>query len=339
MKTITMTAWKRPDLTQQVLESLIKCCNIKDYKLFAFVEPGCKEVVDVFDTYKKKLNINLYVNAEVLGIAENTKQAFDVAFEHGEYNIHLEDDTVLMPGALKFFEWVNENYKDEESIGTACGYSTNLEISTPQDVILHTWFGCCAWATWRKYWVSMRAVWSDKRKGFARFVGGWQLSNKKLQIYPIQSMCNNIGYANILAVNGKHIKAPKIQLNEEINDDFIVKLHQQIPHINWDNCYLSPSEYILAIDWVHFCMSETKTASFSTDHCINDTPWQLINGECKNGSCVFLWYTQKLPTDIHSITKIIVCAPTPEKYTFLKENNFCLKWKDKDKEGVELWQR
>ena len=176
-----MTAWKRPDLTQQVLDSLAKCFGIKDYKLLAFIEPGCEEVIKIFEKFNT-CDKQIVVNERVVGIAENTKQALDAAFKISEYNIHIEDDTVLLPNALNFFEWGNKMFKDDYQIGTCCAFSGNTSTSLPSHAIAHRWFGCWAWSTWKSRWEnSLKMEWGGDLKRFAAHVNGWQFKNKYLQ--------------------------------------------------------------------------------------------------------------------------------------------------------------
>jgi hypothetical protein len=333
MRTITMTAWKRPDLTLQVLESLSKCHKVENYKLLAFVEPGCDQVVEAFNKFNA-CEKQIVINSQVMGIAENTKQALNAAFEQGEYNIHIEDDTVLLPNALNFFEWCDEKFKDDQQIGTCCAFSSNTSESLPSHVIAHRWFGCWAWSTWKTRWEhSLKNEWGGDMRRFAANVNGWQFKNRKLQIYPIRSLCINIGIGDNRATNGKNELKREINANESSIPVISFELveQQETSNVIYTDEGMSPSESVICIQ---FCNKVPNTAtklygcedSILKDHLI-------ITGDAVASQAIFNY--DAFPNNIHDA--VIIIGIQKEKIEFLTKNGYTKQHGVNDKCGVERW--
>lgn len=335
MKTITMTAWKRPDLTQQVLNSLAKCIGIENYKLLAFVEPGCEHVVELFDKFNA-CNKQIVVNKQVLGIAENTKQALNAAFEQGDYNIHIEDDTVLLPNALNFFEWCNAKYYQDKHIGTACAYSGNTSQSNVNDAIIHRWFGCWAWSTWKDRWEqSLKKSWGGDMCRFASHVNGWQFENKKLQIYPMQSLCINIGIGNALSTNGKNFKPDNIKVNDctESISEFVIADRQCVSSVTFTGSSLSPSESVICVQYCNK-VANAPTLLFG---CSDGIIMEHINITKGASAKQAIFNYDVFPEAAFDV--IIVAHPTNEKTQYLRRSGYVRQYAIKDKVGIERWLR
>jgi hypothetical protein len=104
-KTITMTAWRRPQYFRRAVESL-RQCNTTGWRLLCCIEPGCEENVEI----ARKIDWmprDVIINPHVLGCGGNSYSAWDTACIDGwnDVNVHLEDDGLLSPDALDVAEW------------------------------------------------------------------------------------------------------------------------------------------------------------------------------------------------------------------------------------------
>jgi hypothetical protein len=105
MKVITMTAYRRPQYTREVLDALARCDGIGDWTLLPNAEPGNSEVIAAFRDFHA-CECRLVVNERRLGLNRNTLAALMRAFHlKADHIVHLEDDTVPSPDALRYFEW------------------------------------------------------------------------------------------------------------------------------------------------------------------------------------------------------------------------------------------
>lgn len=202
MKTISIVLYNRPDYTKQVLQALDNCIGIDQYYISIFIEPGCQEVIDIANQFNSDV---LKVNEKRLGCPLNTLQSIEASFASGsEYNIHIEDDTVLSRDALLYFEWAKK-YESDKSVWTVTAYNRDYDCGdNPEMVMRRQWFTCWGWATWKDRWQEMKGKWGQ----YYRF-GGWgrsvlQMRKDRYEIFPCLSRCQNIG-----AENGLHVRSPK----------------------------------------------------------------------------------------------------------------------------------
>ena len=74
LRAITMTAYRRPAYTREVLAALAQCDGIADWLLLPNVEPGHDEVIDTFRQWSA-CESRLAVNKERMGLNRNTQEA------------------------------------------------------------------------------------------------------------------------------------------------------------------------------------------------------------------------------------------------------------------------
>jgi len=159
MKILTMTAWKRPDYFKRVIESLEKAEGIEDYLLLVSIDGGYRETQDeMMDILgNSSLNYLHWLQDENIGCAANTGFILNVGFSRADRIIHVEDDTVFHPDALKWFEYNLAAYEHDERIFSVSGYARETESMIgdwpePNIVGLRDWFHCWGWATWKRVW-------------------------------------------------------------------------------------------------------------------------------------------------------------------------------------------
>lgn len=157
-KVITMTGWRRPEYTKQVINNLKRCIGFEKYILLPTIEPGYQEVLKTFDGLP---NCNIVVNDTRLGCAANTLKALQRGFEISDFVIHIEDDTVPGIDSLKYFEWIYKTYKDEKEIFTATAYNRVKEIDPQKYFTVYRcpYFTGWMWGTWKDRFEEMSENW------------------------------------------------------------------------------------------------------------------------------------------------------------------------------------
>jgi GT2 family glycosyltransferase len=112
IRAITMTAYRRPAYTREMLAALAQCDGIADWILLPNVEPGHEEVITAFRDWKAS-EVRLLVNHERLGLNRNTHDALFRAYQlRADVIVHLEDDAVPSPDALRYFRLGGERAAD-----------------------------------------------------------------------------------------------------------------------------------------------------------------------------------------------------------------------------------
>jgi hypothetical protein len=162
---------------------------------------------------------------EHLRAKDSIKSSIDWFFEHEEYGVILEDDTLPQ---ISFFQYMKKyltEYKNEDCYGVVCGYNI-LNRSSNGGAFLSRYPHIWGWGTWRRVWKSfevdknysdesLRSLYGVLRlkkhqinsiiRGYKKIKNGlidtWDmqfgiyiLENNYLCIYPKNNLIINIGF-------------------------------------------------------------------------------------------------------------------------------------------------
>ena len=114
MKTISMTAYNRPDYLKATLEDLSKC-KPYDWHYFVCVDPSdkLKDIVNVLYEDYGFASTNITINSTRKNHRLNQFSAVNTAFEAGSsFNCHMDDDLFISLDALKLAEYYLRTFKD-----------------------------------------------------------------------------------------------------------------------------------------------------------------------------------------------------------------------------------
>lgn len=197
MKVITLAAWRRPDYTKQVLDSIRRAHGVEDYALLIGVDgKGHEDVVKLVRSVDF-VPSQVLINNQHVGCNLNTKYILMYAFQHFDYVIHLEDDTPIAPDALRYFEWASQFTSDPTVFVVSAWGVLPRGKAQPNDhqrIVKTGLFSCWGWATWKDRWLEMQQAWSldgDMHKSWDIRVD--EVRGSRYQLQPIISRSNNIG--------------------------------------------------------------------------------------------------------------------------------------------------
>ncbi len=208
-KVVTLTLYRRADYTQRVLNALAACDGIGDYHVIMHLEPGHPDVLRVAQaaTFARKTIVE---NEDRLGCAVNTLCALDHGFQHADFVIHLEDDTVPARDCLRYFEWAGRTYRDDPQVFSISAYSRGQPPAEQWDEVERTpWFTPWGWATWRDRWREVAPQW--RARGWGTLMN--ELRGQRIEIRPLLARCQNIG-----AERGEHCPNPEFHRQEHFNE-------------------------------------------------------------------------------------------------------------------------
>jgi hypothetical protein len=192
-KVITMILFNRPDYTRAVLQALRECDGIEDYLILPNVEPGCEEVVEAargIDFAECKVTLN----AQPLGIARNTYQAWENGFQHGDFIVHIEDDTVPARDCLAYMEHCRRTYATDEAVFSVATYRReSCPDSEYYALARRSAYSCWLVGTWKSRWEWAKSDWSSQRNGYATHLAKRVTQHGLHEIYPLLSRSQNIG--------------------------------------------------------------------------------------------------------------------------------------------------
>lgn len=135
MKLITIINWRRPDMYQAVLTSLMNNDGIEDYTLLNYVDPfgqfpdQFRKIDETHPLNGKCQGIRTFVHKKPMGCAGNTGYSFEHAFSlfdnprPDDYVLHLEDDVIPGRDWIRFMEWGLETYFEDKDIFIVTGHN------------------------------------------------------------------------------------------------------------------------------------------------------------------------------------------------------------------------
>lgn len=159
---IVLIAYKRPDLTQQVLESLALNPEAAASELYVFAD-GPKENASAADQEQIAATrrvirskdwcgtVHIAERVQNYGLAKSVITAVtEVVEKHGRV-IVIEDDLVLSPYFLQYMNEALDLYEEDPQVASIHGYVYPLQASLPETFFIRG-ADCWGWATWSRAW-------------------------------------------------------------------------------------------------------------------------------------------------------------------------------------------
>ena len=147
------------------------------------------------------------LNPERFGCNRNTIAAIDGGFALGApFVVHVEDDILLGPDALRYFEWASAMYLGDPRIISATTYNRVQAMpGTPEwtQARRRRWYHGWGWGTWRDRWERYRDRLVDPAKTWDVRLNECRDADGLFEVYPILSRSQNIGRVSTLH---KHLK-------------------------------------------------------------------------------------------------------------------------------------
>lgn len=154
---ITMTLFRRPDYTEQVLQALSKCIGIEKYHMIISVDGDNKKVLQLANDYNS-CSTKVIQQTTRLKCGPNTKFVLTEGFKETDYVIHIEDDTVPSSDMLRYMEWARQ-FESEDKCFSVTAYNHTVQPDNLSDVFRVRWFTPWIWATWKSRWSEMSSRW------------------------------------------------------------------------------------------------------------------------------------------------------------------------------------
>jgi len=111
--------------------------------------------------------------------------------------VHVEDDVILKPAALRYFAMMAARYEDDKSVFTVSAYQ-RMPIATAGSVHRRQWFTPWGWGIWRDRWHEIRDSIDDSASWDAQV--NHRIRGNRYEIAPTVSLAQNIG-----AEGGTHV--------------------------------------------------------------------------------------------------------------------------------------
>ena len=145
-------------------------------------------------------NTEVNINKEKLGLWPNKKQAVIQGLRRNNYIILIEDDIILSKDALKYFEWADKKFRNNNEVESVTGYSHNCRgdqickynNNEGNTIISEKWYTPWSNAIWRHKSHKFLEKWTGRDINYNNYVH----LNNKLEVRPLLGRANNIGWKN-----------------------------------------------------------------------------------------------------------------------------------------------
>ncbi len=158
---VLLIAFRRPDLTEQVIDALREASPTRLYVAVDGARPGDSEearlVQRVWDVVESSVDWPCSVERRIrlanLGCRHGVVDAIDWFFTHEPEGIILEDDIIPTPEFFEFCADLLVRYRDDDRVlgisGDNCG-QVQFSDETSYSFVRHP--DIWGWATWRRAW-------------------------------------------------------------------------------------------------------------------------------------------------------------------------------------------
>lgn len=195
MRTLTVSACRRPLYTHLVLSALAQCRNVWDYKVLIHLDatgPMLDELVRVCRPFLKHHDWAIQtLESAPRGCNASIVWCVDWGFAHGSnFHVHLEDDTLPHRDFLTFMEFAGASFWENKDVFSACGYS-RID-GEPAASYSRKWFTPWGWGTWSDRWNEVRPL-LDVSATLSWDCQMHTLRGDRSEIVPALGLVQNIG--------------------------------------------------------------------------------------------------------------------------------------------------
>lgn len=195
-KVIATTTYARPHYLREVLDTVGRCSGVGQYMFVVAVDPSPDETIkDNIRTLVEGIRfckcIPLF-NKTRMGINENTFRALSVGFQLSDYVIYFDEDVVLGPDALRYFEYCNR-FRDDPSIFNITALC-NRKCESRKEYLKtdrRKWFTPGGFATWQERIMGHKGIWGPGESWDVRV--NTVVRGDRYEIYPLLARSKNIG--------------------------------------------------------------------------------------------------------------------------------------------------
>jgi len=232
-KIITMTAWRRAHYFKEVIQSIENAEGYEQYELIVSIDGGYSEqqmfMKEILE--QSSIDYELHIHEENKGCAWNTGFVVKKGYSKAERIIHIEDDTILHPDALKWFEFNLDKYEDNPLIWSISAWNLG------NDTLLGEWteielvgirqrFTCGAWAMWKSRYEEIQTWFGteliiEKRNEFKELHIKNEITADNFLDYVYFTDKGSWGYPMNLFWRGNRYEiAPHVSMNQNIGREY-----------------------------------------------------------------------------------------------------------------------
>lgn len=250
---VVVFAYNRPEHAREALASLRRCPESSATPITVYVDgPKSHEGVPAVEATRAAVreaappHARIVCREENFGLANSIMQGVtECCEEHGRV-IVVEDDLVLSPAALTYFNEALRRYANDERVMHIAGYWPKTRLRVPPSFFLR-WPSVWGWATWDRAWQKLepdldvlKSALEGRGLVDAFNAGGWDLmSNLEGTIEGLYDSWGIRWYASVLIHGGLALHPGQSLVantgtdgsgvHYEKTDDYRVRLSTTVP--------------------------------------------------------------------------------------------------------------
>lgn len=155
---VAITVYNRPDYLKRVLDSWHEAeqFSLTCPTYLVGLEPGGPpEIEQILEAFRHgDRNVSIHHNDTVLGPLENPYQVLARGFDHDDFVICAEDDTVVAPDVFEFFSSMESSLRYATGCLAVCAYNRLAGVNQ-HCVQLKQQFYTSVWGTWIDRWTDI----------------------------------------------------------------------------------------------------------------------------------------------------------------------------------------
>ena len=162
MAPLIIFAYNRPQTTEKMLASIMRCKESAETTLYVFVDGPrraedtelVQQVIEKFDDLHAFKEVILSASPTNKGPAASIIGGVSQVLAQHQSAIVLEDDLVVTHDFLRFMNNALQLYQDRADIWSISGYTPDIDLPADyeHDAFLTPRAQCWGWATWRDRW-------------------------------------------------------------------------------------------------------------------------------------------------------------------------------------------
>lgn len=197
------TAYDRSNYLSEALASWRQVRGFYDWPVVAMIEPSYSQqkMVELFEELEHP-NLKIIVNPKRYGVLHHPWVGFQTLFDRYNFVVRAEDDLIVSTDILEYFEWANQEYRNQEYI--SCVNAFTFGSGDSSQIEERTLFNPLIWGTWRDRWTGfMRSTWDhdySTNNGTPGVQAGWDWNLNRIipernmkVVSPLASRVQNIG--------------------------------------------------------------------------------------------------------------------------------------------------
>ncbi|TRD11413.1 glycosyltransferase [Erythrobacter insulae] len=157
---ILVFGYNRPDKLDQVLKSLQRCPEFASSSVTIFVD-GSKGSADIAKVEQVREvarsfqgpNVTHRIRDKNIGLKNSIREGVSKTFESHETAIIIEDDLVVAPGTLTYFNAALQKYADDDRVWSVSAYMYEVaSCRENREAFFLPFANPWGWATWKRCW-------------------------------------------------------------------------------------------------------------------------------------------------------------------------------------------